>query len=354
MATYEESGVNISLGDKCSEIAYNKAKETFASRRGMIGAPKIDDGGFTGMLDMGDFYLVQNDDGIGTKMIIADLCEKYDTMGYDLLAMVVDDAICVGAEVISVTNTLDVNQVDAEVSEELMEGLKRAAIQQKVVIPGGEIAELSSMINGNVWNSTAVGVVKKDKVIDGSKIAAGDIVIGLSSQGFRSNGYSLIRHILKEAFGENWHQEKYDESITWGKKMLTPSLIYHDFLLSLHGRFDEEASVKLKGLVHVTGGGLPGNLPRLVKKKGLGMKLDNLPAPHPEMLKLQELGKVTDDEAYKTWNMGVGMCVVVSREEAEKVLNTASEQGFKAQQIGEVVDEPGIQLTSQGFYKNIN
>jgi len=115
MATYEESGVNIKMGDKCSGIAYQAAKRTFPGRLGMVGEPLIDEGGFSGALDMGDYYLVQNDDGVGSKIQIAEMIGKYDTLGYDLIAMVSDDAVCVGAETISVTNTLDVNTKKAPV-----------------------------------------------------------------------------------------------------------------------------------------------------------------------------------------------------------------------------------------------
>jgi len=208
MATYEEAGVNIELGNKCSAIAYQAAKNTFIGRKGMIGEPMLDEGGFAGAMDMGDFYLIQNDDGIGTKMMIAERINKLDTMGFDLLAMVADDAICVGAETISMTNTLDVNKVDEEKIAALMTGLETAALEQKVVVPGGEIAELGAMVNGYVWNATAVGIVEKNKIIDGSSIEVGDKVIGLKSAGFRSNGFSLVRHVLQESLGDAWAFEK--------------------------------------------------------------------------------------------------------------------------------------------------
>lgn len=350
MSTYEESGVNVSLGDKCSEIAYSKAKQTFSSREGMIGAPRIDDGGFTGALDMGDYYLVQNDDGVGSKMQIAEKCGKFDTLGYDLLAMVVDDAVCVGAEVISMTNTLDVHHVDPNVTEALMEGLKRACLEQKVVVPGGEIAELPSMINGFVWNATAVGIVKKDKMIKGDKVKEGDVIIGLYSPGFRSNGFSLVRHVLEKKFGENWHNEPYDQQISWGEKVLTPCVIFHDFILSMHGRFNDEATVEIKGVVHITGGGIPGNITRLTKKQNLGVKLDNLFPADDEILKLQEYGQVSDEEAYKTWNMNNGMMLVVDEAEAGKVHQAAKNYGLISQNVGCVTSDPSVQLISQGFF----
>ncbi len=187
MATYKEAGVDIETGDECSRIAYEAAKATFPVRKGMIGAPVIMEGGFSGAMDFGDFYLVQNDDGIGTKMVIARQIGKYDTMGYDLIGMVADDAICVGAEVVSVSNTIDVEKVEKDVITQLMEGLKKACAEQKIVIPGGEIAELGTMIDGYVWNATAIGIVEKEKFITGENIKAGDELIGLASNVFRSN-----------------------------------------------------------------------------------------------------------------------------------------------------------------------
>ena len=350
MATYAQAGVDIEEGDKASKIAYDHAKATFASRKGMIGEPLQDDGGFTGALDMGDFLLVQNDDGVGTKMEVAERLGKFDTLGYDLLAMVADDAACVGAETISITNTLDTNKINAETIEALMAGLEKACIENKVVVPGGELAEVGNSVNGNVWNATAVGVLQKDKRITGADLAKGDVLIGLKSAGFRSNGFSLVRHILKEAFGDNWHEAPYEgpqdstndkdqyAGKSWGEVVLTPSIIYNNLIMALHGRYQQPAQVQLKGVVHVTGGGIQGNLDRLLKNTGEGVPLkadlNNLPAPHDPMLKLMELGIVSKEEAYKTWNMGVGMILVISPEEQEKTLEICADKGYEAQVIG--------------------
>lgn len=336
MTTYKDSGVDVEMGDKCSAIAYQAAKNTFIGRKGLIGQPVADDGGFAGALDMGDYYLVQNDDGVGTKMEVAEKTGKFDTLGYDLIAMVADDAVCVGAEPISVTNTLDVNRVDEKIVTELMKGLEEAALEHKIVIPGGEIAELGRALNGYVWNATAVGIVEKHKLINGSTIKAGDKIIGLSCNGMRSNGLSLARHILKEKFGENWATEKFDETQTWGEVLLTPSKIFASAILEMHGRYKEQAKAEIKGIAHITGGGIPGNLPRTLKKTGLGADLYNLPAPHPMMSKLIEIGNVSKEEAYKTWNMGVGMMIISN--DVETILNICGENEINAQIIGEIIE----------------
>lgn len=342
MATYEESGVNMNLGDKCSEIAYNAAKGTFHGRKGMIGEPVLDEGGFTGTLDMGDYYLVQNDDGVGTKIQIAEKMNKFDTLGYDLVAMVADDAVCIGAETITVSNTIDAKKLDEKIVTEMMKGLQSACMENKIVVPGGEIAELGNLVNGYVWNATAVGIVQKHKLITGEKIKAGDKLIGFHSPGFRSNGFSLVRHILNNKFGENWVHEKFDNKQTWGEVALTPSKIYSSAILAMHGRYKEPSTVELKGVCHITGGGIPGNLPRILKRTGLGARLTNIPAPNPEMQKLMEMGNVSRSEAYETWNMGVGMIIVCN--EVEKAQAVCQKHGITVWVIGEVVEGGKIEF----------
>ncbi len=342
MATYKDSGVDIEAGDECSALAYQAAKNTFVGRKGMIGEPVIDDGGFTGFLDMGDFYLVQNDDGVGTKIMIAEKINKFDTLGYDLVAMVADDAACVGAETISMTNTIDVDKVDANKVRDMMAGLESAAIENKIAIVGGEIAELSKMVNGYVWNSTSVGIIEKDRVISGKDIEPGDKIIGFRSAGLRSNGFSLVRHILDENLGEGWAFEKYDMEMTWGEVALTPSRIYCSTVMELHGRYKEKPLVELKGLAHITGGGIEGNLKRVLKSKGLGANLDNLPEPHEIMTRLIEMGNVKLEEAYNTWNMGVGLIAICN--DFEKVEEVCKKRGIEVSVIGEVTDSGKIAM----------
>lgn len=336
MTTYEEAGVNIEMGDACSRLAYDAAKATFVGRIGMIGAPAILEGGFSGALDMGDFFLVQNDDGVGSKSMIAEAIGKYDTLGWDLVAMVADDAICVGAEVISLSNTVDIQVVNAEQIGPMMDGLRDACLEQKIVVPGGEIAELPDQVKGFVWNSTAMGIVEKNKFIDGSKVAEGDVIIGLRSAGFRSNGFTLVRRILENKYGENWAQEPYGDGRSWGEVLLTPSVIYHRGLLKLLGAYGDARPVDVHGLVHVTGGGIHGNAARIIKG-GLKAEFDDLWEAHEPMKKLMELGNVTEEEAYKTWNMGTGMLIVVAPLDVPAAFDKLTE--FEAKVVGRVVSE---------------
>lgn len=334
MTTYEESGVNIEKGDACSRIAYEAAKSTFIGRAGKIGAPSALEGGFSGTLDMGDFLLVQNDDGVGSKMMVAHALGKYDTVGQDLVAMVVDDAICVGAEVISVSNTIDIEKVDDKVIAPMMDGLKTACLAQKVVVPGGEIAEIPGQVRGVIWNATAVGVVEKDKFIDGSKVKEGDVILGLRSAGFRANGFSLVRRVLEDKFGPNWVNEPYGDGRSWGEVVLVPSIIYHRDLLGILGGFKEPRKIDIHGIAHITGGGLEGNTERVVKN-GLRADFDNLWEAHEPMLKLMEMGNISREEAYRTWNMGTGMVLVLDEKDMAAVI--AALPMFKIQRIGRVV-----------------
>ena len=342
MATYKESGVDVQLGDRCSKKAYEAAKATFAGRSGMIGQPVVDEGGFTGMMDMGDFYMIQNDDGVGTKIEVAERLRKFDTLGYDLVAMVADDGICVGAEIISVTNTLDSPSLDEEMVEGLMSGLKKCCLEQKIVVPGGELAELGDALNGAVWNATAVGILEKNKLINGSTVQSGDKIIALLSDGIRSNGLSLVRMILKNQFGDDWVHTDYGDGRSWGEVILTPSIVYHRSLLNILGGYQQERKLTIKGLVHNTGGGIMGNLPRLLKHKKLGAELSNLPMPHNFMLKMMEYGNVEAEEAYRAWNMGIGMFAVVDPADEEKLIELLSAEGVRAQSIGEVTDSPKV------------
>ncbi|MEK9132688.1 MAG: phosphoribosylformylglycinamidine cyclo-ligase [Patescibacteria group bacterium] len=341
MATYKEAGVDRDLGDLCSEIAYAEAKKTFESRKGMIGAPLKMEGSFTGALDMGSFLLVQNEDGVGTKIDVAERINKYTTLGYDLVAMVADDAICVGAEAISITNTIDTDRLAAKIIKDLMTGLGRACREQKIVIPGGEIAELKGHVRGYTWNATAVGIVEKNKFIQGEGIVPGDSVIGLVSPNFRSNGFTLVRSILKKAYGDEWHNKIF-KGRRWGEIVLEPSVIYHAGVLSLIGRFGEKPKTRVKGIAHITGGGLPGNAPRMFGKKKFGLLFDALPPVPTSMAELQRLGNVPNREIYETWNMGVGMVLVA--EDSEKALSLLKRAGLKASVIGKVTRELGVKI----------
>lgn len=335
MTTYAKSGVNIQEGDKASRSAYSYAKKTFKSRENLIGQPVTGEDGFAGFIDMGEFYYAQCCDTVGTKITIAEKTKNFAGLGFDLLCMVCDDAVCTGAETVSVTNTFETNKIKADEIDAMMKSLSEACVEQKVAIVGGEIAEVGAMTNGTGWGADAVGIVEKDKVITGKNVQDGDVIIGLASAGFRCNGFSLVRKILADNFGPDWVFEKYDETKTWGDAVLTPSKIYSNFVLSLIGRFKKSREINVHGIVHMTGGGMH-NLFRIVKGRDLGFVIDNPLPPQEMVLKLQELGKVADKEVYKTWNMGMGMALIVDPADVDAVLAKAKEFGMTAQIVGKI------------------
>lgn len=349
MATYQDAGVNISEGDKASESAYSWAKKTFSSRHGCVGSALIMDGGFAGALDMGEYYLINNCDGVGTKIDIALETKNFSGIGYDLLAMVADDAICTGSEVISITNTFDTEKVNAEEISKMMESLSNACIQEKVVIPGGEIAELGNTLKGTIWNASATGIVEKTKFITGEDIKAGNTVIALKENGFRANGFSLIRYILKNA--NILYSDIFENQKTWGEELLTPCTLFHGAILNIIGRFQQSPQAKINGMVHITGGGLAGNFFRLLKKKGLGAYLPDIFPMTNAMKKLQEIGNVSDKEAYKTWNGGNGMLLVCETKESETILDMLQKNNITACIAGVITTDSKIIHRNFGFFK---
>ncbi|TSC59351.1 MAG: phosphoribosylformylglycinamidine cyclo-ligase [Candidatus Peregrinibacteria bacterium Greene0416_62] len=347
MTTYKDSGVDVAAGDTASKAAYNAAASTFASRKGMIGAPVFEEGGYAGLLDMGDYYLVMTDDGTGTKIDVALAAGNCKTLGSDLLAMVTDDAVCTGAEVIAVSNTIDIAKVDPKIIGDLMEGLSNACSKQKIVIPAGEIAEVPGAVHSATWSATAVGIVAKDRVINTRTIAPGDAVIALKENGARSNGFSLIRKILSEKFGAHWWKEgqegqKGQKGQTWGDLVLTPSVVYHSAILELIGRHGKKRAINVRGMAHITGGGIPSKFRRVLKHSNCGASLDNLFAPPEWLTEIAVMGNVATEECYKTWCMGNGMLIVVDPEDAKNTLAIVKKNHLEAQVCGSITEDPAI------------
>lgn len=263
--------------------------------------------------------------------------------------MVADDAICVGAEVVSLTNTFDVPSVDHEVLGMMTEGLAKCCARERIVIPGGEIAEVPDAVKKIVWNATAVGVVKKDKFITGKNIKAGHKIIGLKGRVIRSNGTSLARKICEQNFGSQWHKTEWKNGISWGEILLTPSKVFHRLILdNILGDFEDKRKFEILGLCHITGGGIPGNIPRILSE-GLGANFDNLHTPHPAVKDLQRLGDVDEKECYQTWHCGTAMMLVVQDKDAKnicEILNSIDNE-INAKVVGEITDTQDIKLISK-------
>lgn len=351
--TYRRAGVNVGLGDLCSRIAYKACTKTFANRKGKIGEAVPMDGGFSGpsyVKEMRNAYLVQNSDGVGSKALVAQYLDKHDTLGFDLVAMVADDAVSMGAEPVSMTNSLDIKRVHPGIVRQLMKGLVEAAQVAEVAVVGGEIAELRDQVAGHgehpyIWNADLTGVLEQKKLVDGRKIRPGDAIVGLQSNGIRSNGLTLARKTLEQHYGKEWFEERF-RGRKWAQVLLTPSQICTQAILELGGAYGKQGKARVHGLMHVTGGGIPGKMKRVLKRSKYGAHFFDPFSPNPEFLALQEIGRVSDEEAYHAWNMG--QCFAIVTPEPGKILGLVQQHGFRAHMIGKITEKREIRIDSKG------
>ncbi len=346
------SGIDIDLGNQCSRIAYNWAKKSFTHREPGTGNPLISaDGGFSNLMDFNGVKIGVSSDGIGTKIELAERTGIYNTIGFDLVAMVADDLAANGIEIVNLSNILDVDYLDAEIVDQLMEGLYEAVKFASITVTGGEIAELGSRIGGYGdrmhfnWCSTGIGILPYGKeLINGKNIKSGDVVIALKSRGFRSNGFSLLRKIMENSFGPDWHKVSYINNTSWGEILLTHSLIYSPLITKL-----VKQNIKLNGIVHVTGGGLADNLSRILKINQVGAILDDIFEPLPVMKKIQELGQVSEEQAYQLWNMGNGMLIILGQDQLQAALAKIKQNNYQAHMCGRIIDNFTITIETKGM-----
>ncbi|KAF0133404.1 MAG: phosphoribosylformylglycinamidine cyclo-ligase [Candidatus Saganbacteria bacterium] len=275
--------------------------------------------------------LVSGADGVGTKLKIAFMMGKHDTVGIDLVAMNVDDVVACGAKPLFFLDYIGCQKIIPDVIGEILEGIAAGCRQAGCALIGGETAELSDMYIEGEYDLAgfAVGIVKKKKLIDGKKIKIGDKIIGIQSSGLHSNGYTLARKVLMTDAKLSLNEKLNGLEKSLGLELLTPTKIYTKSILSLIKKVD------VKGIAHITGGGLPENVARLIKK---GMKAEIQKSswnPKAIFRIIQTYGRVSDGEMYKAFNMGVGMVVAVSGKEADKTIKVLNDLGEKAYLIGE-------------------
>lgn len=331
--TYASAGVDIEAGEAAVERIKPLVRSTY--RPEVIG----DIGGFGGLFDIAGLgvenpVLVSATDGVGTKAMVAHQANRLDTIGIDLVAMCVDDIICVGAEPLLFLDYVSVGKVDPVQMEQLVTGVAEGCRQAGCALVGGEMAEHPGAMEPGEFDLVgfAVGVVDKTKAIDGSKLAAGDTLIGLPSPGLRSNGYSLARRLCFDVAGRGLDDPAWDGAATTvADELLLPSVIYSPAIQALL------AAEPVHGIVHVTGGGLPGNVPRILTDE-LDAVIDQSTWTVPPIFgELQRIGNVADDEMLRAFNMGIGMIVVVPPLAAEGALSALREAGLAPVVIGELV-----------------
>ncbi|XP_047078256.1 phosphoribosylformylglycinamidine cyclo-ligase, chloroplastic/mitochondrial-like [Lolium rigidum] len=337
--TDKDAGVDIDAGTEEDGMTYKDAgvdidAGTELVRRIRKMAPWI--GGFGGLLAYKDDYLVLSTDGVGTKLKLAFETGIHDTVGIDLVAMSVNDILTSGAKPLAFTDYYATSKLDVDLAEKVINGIVDGCKQAGCRLEGGETAEMPGFYAEGEYDLSgfAVGAVEKDKVIDGKNIVEGDILIGLPSSGVHSNGFSLVRRVLDKSGLSLSDQLPGNDgkTTTIGEALMTPTTIYVKQVLEIISKGG------VKGLAHITGGGFTDNIPR-VFPKGLGAKIfTGSWKVLPVFNWLQQVGKIEDSEMMRTFNMGVGMVLVVSKEAADRIIEEAS----PAYRIGEVIQGNGV------------
>jgi phosphoribosylformylglycinamidine cyclo-ligase len=329
--TYTASGVDIAAGEAAVERIKDKVRSTY--RPEVVG----DIGGFGGLFSLPtDRYrqpvLVATTDGVGTKVAVAEQAGRFDTIGIDLVAMCVDDLVCQGAEPLFFLDYISTGQLDVDRVDAVVSGVVDGCRQAGCALIGGEMAEHPGVMAADQLDLVgfAVGVVERDRILTGRTARPGDILVGLPSPGLRSNGYSLARRVLFEVAGLRLSDDLFPGH-TVEDELLRPSVIYAPAIVKLLGQVD------VRGVAHITGGGIPGNLARILPD-GLDATVDRSTWTVPRVFtEIQRRGRIDDDEMARVFNLGVGMVVVVPPDDVPRALAVLEEAGHAALQIGEVV-----------------
>lgn len=332
---------------------------TFSFSQAGLGAPVMEIGFFANILDLGNgLGLAISMDGVGTKIIVARLMNKYDTVGIDCIAMNVNDILCVGARPIALVDYLAIQEANPEVIEQIAKGLHDGAKVAGISIPGGEIAQIPEMLADGLPGmafdlaGTAIGRVQLDKVVSGRDIGDNDIVIGLRSSGIHSNGLTLARRALFKMGGFNVDSFSGELGRSIGEELLEPTIIYVPQVMEML-----DSDIQVRALIHVTSDGFL-NLARV--ESNVGYMIDYLPEPHPIFSLIQRFSKAEDEEMFRVYNMGIGFCIVVSEQDVDKVMTIAKKHGTPSYVIGHTVADSekkvfikpkGLMGKGSGFFK---
>ena len=294
-------------------------------------------GHYAGIVEIhGGKLLATHTDGVGTKVIISQMMKKYDTIGIDCVAMNVNDVICTGAVPISFVDYIAANKNEHDIFKKIVQGLVRGAKRAQVPIVGGETAIIPDIITGKEFMfdlaGMVVGMLDKQDIILGDMITPGDIIIGVKSSGLHSNGYSLARKVLLSKYSL---KDKIKGSGTIGDALLEPTEIYVKPVLESLEECD------IHGLAHITGG----SFSKLLRLKKTGYMLDNMPDPQ-EIFQLIENEDVEKEEMYKTFNMGIGFCLIAPEDEGELIEEIFKKHGLKSRQIGNIIEKKGVFVDS--------
>ena len=335
--TYAQSGVDIDAGNRMVEMIKPLVKAT--ARAGA----DAEIGGFGGLFDLKrtgfkDPVLVAANDGVGTKVKVAIETGVHNTIGIDLVAMSVNDLVVQGAEPLFFLDYFACGKLDPEVGAAVVAGIANGCKQAGCALIGGETAEMPGVYHGDDYDLAgfAVGAVERTEVLPRNNVSAGDVLIGIASSGVHSNGYSLVRRIVEKS-GLKWNaRAPFDDTRTLGDAMLTPTRIYVKPCLAAVRRFKA-----LKALAHITGGGFPDNIPRVLPK-GLGASIDLGKVKAPEVFRwMATVGDVAQNEMLRTFNCGIGMIAVVAPGDADAIAALLTAEGETVVRLGEIVPAAG-------------
>ena len=330
--SYEDAGVDIQAGEAAVERIKSKVRSTF--RPEVIG----DIGGFGGLFAFASHryrhpVLVSATDGVGTKALIAQAQGRFDTIGVDLVAMCVDDIVCQGAEPLFFLDYIAVGKLDPDHIEQLVEGVAHGCRQAGCALIGGEMAEHPGAMEPGEFDLVgfAVGVAERDQLVTGEHVQPGDALIGLPSPGLRSNGYSLARKVLLQDAGRRLDEPAWQGAHhTVGDELLVPSVVYAPAVAALLRH------VEVRAAAHITGGGLPGNLARVLPDGSDAVVDQGTWEPPRIFSEIQHTGEVSDEEMRRVFNLGIGMVVVVDPSEVHRTLDILRTEGHRASEIGRI------------------
>jgi len=334
--TYKKAGVDISKIKQSQNAIGKIIQSTHKLQKKVRIAHGF--GHYAGIVEIpGKTLLATHTDGVGTKVLIANMMKKFDTVGIDCVAMNVNDIICVGATPISFVDYIAANKNDEGILKKIVQGLVQGAKKASVPIVGGETSIMPDVISGNRFAfdlaGMVVGMLTKKQMIIGNKIKRGDVIIGAQSSGLHSNGYSLARKALLSKYSL---QDRIKGIGKLGNALLTPTQIYVKPVL----RILEEC--KVHGLAHITGG----SFTKLLRLKKIGYQLDEMPIPSPIFQLLEDRG-ISTLEMYKTFNMGIGFCVISPKNEEKRINSIFKKSGIKSNRIGKIIEKKGVFVNSQ-------
>ena len=330
---YKDVGVDI---DKIKKIQ-NRIGKNIEKTHHFLEFGKVISGfgHYAGMIEIGDKIMTLHTDGVGSKILIAQLMKKYDTIGIDCIAMNVNDIVCVGSKPLGYLSYIALQKANDTLLKEITKGLVKGSKISNIAIVGGETAILPEIITGNStgYNFDLAGMIfgiieGRNKMILGNKIKNGDVIIGIDSSGLHSNGYTLARKVLLEKYDFSDRPEFLETSL--GKELIKPTYIYSRTILNLVNEFGSRI---IHGLSHITGGAFT-KLKRL--NSNVDFVLDNLPQIKGIFKQIMKDGKIDMAEMYKTFNMGVGFCVVVSKDKSEEIMEIIKKDNLKCQAIGKI------------------